>query len=527
MTPAGGAAPAAPTAQPGLARGLELWGITRRFGAVTALAGVDLALEPGEVHALMGENGAGKSTLIRIIAGVERPDSGTIRLGGVPLDLGNPAAMRAAGLRFVHQELQAVPALSVAENMHLDHPYPQRFGLVDWRALTEAAARALGRLGLSRIDPATLLGDLGPGDRMLVRIAATLVGAPERAGSGAAWLYVMDEPTAALTAAESERLFGVIAELLRGGAGVLYVSHRLPEVTRIAHRVTILRDGRRVSTRPIAETGQARIIAEMTGRDLGAAPAPREGGRGPAAPRLRVRGLGAGALRHADFDLAPGEVLGVAGLAGSGRGALLLALMGALPDRRGTVELDGRQIAGGIGAAWAAGFAHVPRERRSEGLMPHAAIAENVALPHLAAMTRREGLLDHARIGARARELGARVRLRATSVAQPCAELSGGNQQKVLFARALAGGPRVLLLDEPTRGVDVGARQDIYRLIRDLGREGLAVVLASSDLPELIGLSDRIAIMQDGRLREIIPAAGLTEAALLGRLYRNDAEGHR
>ncbi|MBM3612568.1 MAG: sugar ABC transporter ATP-binding protein, partial [Alphaproteobacteria bacterium] len=278
---------------------------------------------------------------------------------------------------------------------------------------------------------------------------------------------------------------------------------------------------------PIAETGQAQIIAEMTGRDLGAAIPPRQGAPGAAAPVLRVRGLGAGVLRHADFDLARGEVLGVAGLAGSGRGALLQALMGALPDRRGTVELDGRPLAGGIGAAWAAGLAYVPRERRSEGLMPHAAIAENVALPHLAAMSGAGGLIDHGRMRARARDLGARVRLRATSVAQPCAELSGGNQQKVLFARALAGGPRVLLLDEPTRGVDVGARQDIYQLIRDLGREGLAVVLASSDLPELIGLSDRIAILQDGRLREIVAAAGMTEAALLGRLYRNDAEGHR
>lgn len=494
-------------------RTLELEGIGRRFGAVQALADVGLALRAGEVHALMGENGAGKSTLIRILAGLERPDAGTIALDGRAIAPGSPAAMRASGLRFVHQELQTVPGLTVAENMHLDHPCPTRLGLIDWRALNGAAAEALGRLGLRRIDPRAPITDYGTGDRMLVRIAATLIG-----GEGA-WLYVMDEPTAALTEAEAEHLFAVIGGLVRGGAGVLYVSHRMPEVLRLAHRVSVLREGRHISTRPRTETGQARIIAEMTGRDLGTIFPPRPPRAAGTPAVLRATALVAPGIGPVDLAVTPGEVLGIAGLAGSGRGALLRALAGALPARGGQVELDGIRLANGSGRAWRAGIAYVPRERRSEGLMVRRAIFENVALPHLAALARWGVMLDHARQRNLAEGLGVRVLLRAAGVGQPCAELSGGNQQKVLFARAIGGKPRVLLLDEPTRGVDIGARHDIYRLIRDLCAEGVAVVIASSDLPELIGLSDRIMLMHRGRPGGMLAAEGLTEAGLLGQLY--------
>ena len=490
---------------------LTLDHIHRRFGAVQALDDVGLTLRAGEVQALMGENGAGKSTLIRILAGLDRPDSGGLTLDGTTLPPGTPAAMRAAGLRFIHQELHPVPGLSVAENMHLDHPYPTRFGLVDWRALNHASRGALDRLGLS-LDPSRPMSDLGAGDQMLVRIAATLI------GDAPAWLYVMDEPTAALTNAEADRLFAVIAELVRQGAGVLYVSHRMPEVLRLADKVTVLRDGRLVSSRALPETDQTRIIAEMTGRDLSDLFPPRRAGA-PGKVVLHVDRLRAGPLADISFQLRAGEVLGVAGLAGSGRGALLRALIGDLPVTAGSVTLDGRPLRRTPAQAWADGMAYLPRERRTEGLMLRRAIFETVALPHLSALARLQLFLNHRRQRHLATDLGQRVRLKAASVTQACEELSGGNQQKVLFARALAGDPRVLLLDEPTRGVDIGARFELYRLIRHLSEQGLAVIMASSDLPELLGLSDRIAVLRDGRLAETHAAEGLTEAALLARFY--------
>ncbi len=494
---------------------LSLKGVSRRFGAVQALDAVDLTVTSGNVHALMGENGAGKSTLIHLLAGLDRPDGGQMTLNGTPIATGSPSAVRAAGLRFIHQELHAVPGLSVAENMHLDHPYPRRFGLVDWRALNATAEKALRRLGLTHVDPRRPMSELGHGDQMLVRIASTLIAG----GEAQAWLYVMDEPTAALTRSESERLFSVIGELVNQGAGVLYVSHRLGEVLRLADTVTVLRDGRRISTCAIADTDEDRIIHEMTGRDLSALFPPREVTAPETEIVLSVDGVRAGAIKDASFTLAAGEILGVAGLAGSGRGALLRILLGEITRDAGRVELAGQTLARNPAGVWSQGVAYVPRERRSEGLMLRRPVSENVVLPHLSRLARHHCFIDHARQKTLTRTLGEQVRLRSTSVKQPCQTLSGGNQQKVLFARALAGTARVLLLDEPTRGVDIGARYDIYRLIRGLSGAGVAVILASSDLPELLGLSDRIAVMRDGRLAETLEAGGLTEEALLRRFY--------
>jgi ABC-type sugar transport system ATPase subunit len=492
---------------------LRLAGLSRRFGQVQALDTVDLVLKGGEVHALMGENGAGKSTLIRLLAGLDRPDAGRMTLDGAALLPGSPAVMRAAGLRFIHQELHAVPGLSVAENMHLDHRYPRWAGLVDWRALNAAAGRALSRLSVTHIDPRGPMGDLATGDQMIVRIASTLIDD----GGAAPWLYVMDEPTAALTGAESERLFAVIGELVAGGAGVLYVSHRMPEVLRLSDVVTVLRDGRLISTRALADTGQDRIIREMTGRDLSAL-FPERGGPPAGDTALTVQDLTAPGLSGISFELHAGEVLGVAGLAGAGRGALLRALIGALP-RDGTVRLGAADVPATPAAAWAAGLAYVPRERRTEGLMLRRSIVENVALPHLTPMARAVVFLDPRRQATTAGRLGVDVRLRAASTAQVCEELSGGNQQKVLFARALAGAPKVLLLDEPTRGVDVGAKFDLYALVREMAAQGTGVILASSDLPELLGLADRIAVLQEGCLTHLLENDGMTEADLLARLY--------
>ncbi|MBV6659012.1 MAG: sugar ABC transporter ATP-binding protein, partial [Devosiaceae bacterium] len=457
---------------------LDVRSISRTYGAVKALQGVSLCFKAGETHALMGENGAGKSTLIRALAGLERLDGGAIHLDDTPLPSGNPQAMLGAGLRFIHQELHPVRGLSVAENMHLDHRYPTRLGLVDWTALNRRARAALDRLLLDAIDPAAPMAALGAGDQMLVRIAATLLAS---AHGRAPWLYVMDEPTAALTEAEAERLFAVIAQLVGDGAGVIYVSHRLPEVLRLSNTVSVLRDGQCVLSAPRAEVGHDRLIEAMTGRDLSGLFPARETALDTGQPAiLSVDSLSAEGLTSASLSLRPGEILGLGGLSGSGRAALLRALLGAVPRHGGSAELAGQPLAHKPSEVWAQGLAYIPRERRSEGLMMRRSVRENIALPHLGALTRARYFLNRARQKVLAEGYGAQVRLKVTNDLQPCNELSGGNQQKVLFARALAGAPKVLMLDEPTRGVDIGARYDLYRIIRPLSEAGTAVLLASS-----------------------------------------------
>lgn len=493
---------------------LRLSGLVKTFGRARALDGAALSLRGGEVHALMGENGAGKSTLIRILAGLESADDGEVTLDEAPLQLGSPALAKAAGFRFLHQELHVIPALSVAENMHLSRPYPQRFGLVHWSVLRKAAAAALGQLGASHIDARSVMGTLGPGDQMLVRIAATLL-----PGDDTPWAYVMDEPTAALTGAEAARLFEAIAALKAAGAAVLYVSHRMDEVMMLSDRITVMRDGAHVATRDRSATNRDEIIRDMTGRDLADLFPRRIATAGPAA--LSVRDLRATGLGPVSFQVAEGEILGFAGLSGSGREVLLRALIGAVP-RVGDLTLRGTPLAATPAKAWAQGLAYVPAERRSDGVMPRRALAETVALPHLSRLSRL-GIIQRRKTARLVRRLAQDVTLKATGPYQPMAELSGGNQQKVLFARALAGDPAILLLDEPTQGVDVGAKFDIYTLVRNLAANGAAVIVVSSDLPELIGLSDRIAVLNAGRLTQILPAAGLTEAALLSACYRKES----
>jgi ribose transport system ATP-binding protein len=494
---------------------LDLHGVVKTYGQTKALDGAVLNLRGGEIHALMGENGAGKSTLIRVLAGLEVPDAGTILLNGAPCRLGSPADATAAGLRFLHQELHVIPGMSVAENMHLSSPYPSSLGFVRWRALSAAARRALNTLGVTHIDPLADIDTFGPGDQMLVRIAATLldVNGPQP------WAYVMDEPTAALTGAEADRLFEAIIRLRQAGNGVLYVSHRIDEVMRLSDRVTVLRDGHHVSTRAITETTRDQIIIDMTGRDFSNLFPPR-GPETPHVPRLSVHDLSAQSLQSINLAVGSGEIFGIAGLSGSGRNLLLRALMGAVP-REGRITLNGKTLGKTPSAAWAAGLAYVPRERRSEGVMLLRPLSETITLPHLSWLSR-TGFVKRRKIAELVRRFATLVRLKSQGPHQPIAELSGGNQQKVLFARALAGNPKVLLLDEPTRGVDVGAKFDIYATIRSLAANGVAVVIVSSDLPELIGLCDRIAILKAGRLSDIVPADGMTEAALLALCYETE-----
>jgi ribose transport system ATP-binding protein len=494
---------------------LAIQNASKTYAGVAALRNVSLSIAPGEIHALMGENGAGKSTLIQILAGAVRADQVTIAIDSRPVAIDHPDDAFRHGLRFIHQELNVVPTLSVAENIFVGRAYPKRFGgFVDWRRLTRAAGGALARLGLTHIDPHRKLARLSFGDRMLVRIAAAFL-----EGTAPALLYVMDEPTAALTTGEAERLFAVLREIRRSGGSVLYVSHRLDEVMRLCDRVTVLRDGAVVATSPIAETSEDEIIRMMIGREVGEAHPPQPTAVGDEIV-LEANELAGPGVDRITLSLKKGEIVGLAGLAGAGQSELLNLLIGAERRKGGVVRLAGRNFSrASPAAAWAAGLAYVPRERRAEGLFLSRAISENITLPHLGGLSRGGIFLARRRERAFTMAHAAGVGLRARGPHQRCRELSGGNQQKVLFARALAGRPKVLLLDEPTRGVDVAAKFDIYGIIRELKRAGTAVLIASSDAPELIALSDRILVMRDGVVTTALAASGLSEEALLAHCH--------
>ena len=466
---------------------ISLQNISKAYAGVPALRAVNLDIAAGEIHALMGENGAGKSTLIKILAGVVAPDTAEILIDGRPISIDSPKTAYRLGLRFIHQELNIVPALSVAENIFLGRAYPTRAGVfVDWKALRETARQALEKLGITHIDPRRTMAQLSIGDRMLVRISSAFLSdadAPAR-------LYVMDEPTAALTRDESERLFRVLDEIRTSGNSVLYVSHRLDEVMALCDRATVIRDGRTIDTGRIGDITHDDLVALMIGRKVEEAYPPA------VAPPVAETAFEGHGLR-----VRKGEILGIAGLAGMGQRELLLAIFGE-PAK-----------------AWRNGIGYVPRERRSEGLVVSRPIFENITLAHLGQQSLGGVWLTPRRERRFATAIGNDVKLKSAGPRQRALELSGGNQQKVVFAKALGGNPKLLLLDEPTRGVDVGAKFDIYSIIRDMTGKGMAVILVSSDLPELIGMCDRIAVMRNGAITEIVPAAGLGEDELLNRCY--------
>jgi ABC-type sugar transport system ATPase subunit len=488
---------------------LSITHLAKSYGGTVALRDGSLTVDAGEVLALMGENGAGKSTLIKILAGATPADSGEIAISGARAVIASPRDAHRLGLRFLHQELNVVPGLSVAENLFLGRAYPRRWGgLIDWRALRERSRAALATLGVDEISPDAILGRLPVGYRMIVRIAATFLEdeAPAR-------LFVMDEPTAALSAAESERLFRIIGELQKRGAGIVYVSHRIDEVLRLADRITVLRDGASLPTMSRAEATRERLIESMTGRaGMPAAAAARVASSAKVA--LAVDHLVGDRLHDISFALAEGEILGVAGLVDAGGDRLLKALMGEA--RGGEIAIRGERVKIRSPVdAWRRGLAYVPRERRAEGLFLRHDIARNVALPHLRRLARVGAFVNPSAERREVAELGRRMRLRATGPTQKVWRLSGGNQQKVMLARAAAGAPKVLLLDEPTRGVDISAKFDIHEILRELAAGGAGVLVVSSDQEELLALCSRIAILIDGRLARIVPAAGLTPARLL------------
>jgi ribose transport system ATP-binding protein len=478
---------------------LALRGIGKSFFGVRVLGGVDLDVRSGEVHAVVGENGAGKSTLMKVVSGVYSPDEGTVEFDGTLRTFHGPRDAQRAGIGIIHQEFNLLPERTVAENVYLGHE-PVRRGLVDRKAMLSRTAVLLESIGESSLPPDVRVGQLGVARRQVVEIVKAL--------ALDARLLIMDEPTAALADHEVEQLYALVRRLQERGIGVLYVSHRLKEVFDLSSRITVLKDGRRVTTLDTASTDADQLVRHMVGRELSSyyPDRARPDELGPV--RLAVHNGGNRKLRGIDLALRAGEVLGVGGLQGSGRSALARALFGASPFTTGEVTLDGRAVRlRSPRAAMRAGIVYVTEDRKGEGIVEGQSVLDNALLASRAVLP---GWAGRGARTTRVRDLLAAVDVRSAGEDQEIRFLSGGNQQKVVLARWLALGPKILLFDEPTRGIDVGAKSAIHDLVRELARGGAAVLMVSSELPELLGMSDRIVVMRDGRIAGELPA-GATE----------------
>jgi ABC-type sugar transport system ATPase subunit len=484
---------------------IEFRSISKRFPGVRALDGVSFSVERGSCHALIGENGAGKSTLGRILAGIYAPDSGEILLEGLAVRLDSPIQARAHGIAMVHQELAFCPNLSVAENLSLGSP-PARLGWVDRRALRERARAMLSEMETD-IDPDALVGTLSTGREQVVQIAAAV-------GTGARVL-VMDEPTSSLSAGETRELYRLVSRLKERGITLIYVSHRMEELFDLCDTVTVLRDGRHVATEAIASTDPHRVITQMIGRELESSEAAHLK-RSPGPERLRVENLSSpGRFEDISFAIRSGEIVGMAGLVGAGRSEVAKAVFGLDPRAAGRVCVDGRDIpVGSVSRALAAGLGLLPEDRKREGLVLTMNCRENISLASLPSVAR-GGWVDRGLENELASRYGNRLHVKAPSLESPVAGLSGGNQQKVALAKWLARSCEVLLIDEPTRGVDVGAKAEIHRLLDELACEGKALLVVSSELPELLALCSRILVMRAGRIVAEVPRSGFSEAALM------------
>jgi ABC-type sugar transport system ATPase subunit len=476
--------------------------LTKHYGGVRVLDAVDFDLERGEVHALVGENGAGKSTLIKILGGAVRADEGTVVLDDAPLPAGDPRAVRQRGVSIVYQEFTLVPDLSVADNIFLGR---ERGRL--WLGRAEMARIAQARLddlGV-RVDARATVRSLSVAHQQMVEIA--------RALEGDARVLILDEPSASLSGHEAGRLLAVVGQLRARGLGIVYISHRFEEIFTVANRVTVLRDGRRVASAPAAGLDRAQVIRWMVGRDVSEEFPPRAAS--PGAPVLEVRGL-SHRPRFSDvsFTVREGEIVGLAGLVGAGRTSVGLALAGAL-TATGEMRLAGTVLRpGSPAAAIARGLAYLTEDRKARGLFPLMSTAANMTVTYLAHFARL-GLLALGRERAAAQRAARDFDVRAAGLDQPAATLSGGNQQKLLLARFLLEPRTLVILDEPTRGVDVGARAEIYQLMNRLTAQGLAILMISSDLPELVGMSDRVVVMREGRVTGELPRGDATPEAVM------------
>ena len=484
---------------------LEISGVGKSFPGVRALRDVSFSVGAAEVVAVIGENGAGKSTVMKILAGVQMPDTGSIRLEGAPVQIHSVEEGLSLGIALIHQELNLATNLSIGANLFLGRE-PVKRGLIDEREIELRSRKLLGRVGLD-LDPATLVGDLSIGRQQLVEIAKAL--------STNARILIMDEPTSSLSQGETERLFEVVKDLRQNGVSILYISHRLGEVVELADRVVVLRDGENAGELARAAINHDRMVSLMVGRDLAQFYAHQP--HPPGEVVLSVSGLRTPAhpSHGIDFELRAGEIVGMAGLVGAGRTELLETLFGITPAVGGTVIVEGvpRTLVNPR-AAIAAGMALVPEDRKQQGLILEMAVADNISLASIS-RDQRAGFLNFAAERRITEEMTERMRIKTPSSRQIVRFLSGGNQQKVVLGKWLAMKPRILFLDEPTRGIDIGAKREIYALMEDLAKQGVAILFVSSELEEVIGMSDRALVMHEGRLAGALKREELGEESIM------------
>jgi ribose transport system ATP-binding protein len=507
MPDAGAAASPPPSANPAL---FEIRGVSKRYGGVRALQAADLTIHAGRIHAVLGENGAGKSTLIKIMAGVVAPDEGRMLLDGRPVTFASPSDAQAAGIACIFQELSLIPDLSVADNISISAP-PRRFGLIDTRAQRRIAEAALARAGADNIHPAALVKDLSLSRRQMVEIAKALARKPR--------ILILDEATSALTAADVERIYAVLKRLRAEGLALVYISHRMHEIAELADECTVFRNGLSVASYPAGTRTDAEIVELMIGRELSAEFPPRAPlVPGDAPPRIAVEQLNWGdALRDISFRVRAGEVVGLGGLDGQGQRELLLALFGVLRGTTGRVSIDGAPVhiaSPSVAKRRAIGMALIPEDRKSEGLMLPMSVRDNLSFAALDSLSRM-GIIDRASERDAVERIVRLLAIRTNGTDVPAGALSGGNQQKLVIGKWLMVSPRILLLDDPTRGIDVGTKQEIYQLLRELARGGAAILFYTTDLDELVGCCDRVLVMVEGGIRRELAGSEITEHALV------------
>jgi rhamnose transport system ATP-binding protein len=485
---------------------LRAIGIEKSYAGVHALKQASFELHAGEVHALIGENGAGKSTLIKIITGAVTPDAGEIQLSGKAITHNSPRVAKQSGIAAIYQQPALFPELSVAENIAIGLEESAFWSRVDWRARREKAAKLLARVG-AKVDLTTEAGDLTMPQQQLVEIA--------RALGAAAKVLIMDEPTASLSEEDTRNLFAVIRDLRAKGVGIIYISHRLEELSLIADRVTVLRDGQTIDTHAMSEVNRQQLIQLMVGRELSAVYPKQKVQLGKVTLELRGVGCSASGVHDVDLSIRAGEIVSLAGLVGAGRTELARTIFGLTPADEGAVLIRGKRVTiENAGQAISLGIAYVPEDRRRHGVILDLAISANITLASLNQFSR-AGALNFQREKEVAADYTRRLGIKTPTIFAPVTTLSGGNQQKVALSRWLLTKPSVLILDEPTQGVDVGAKSEVHALMTELAAQGVAILLISSELPEVLGMSDRIAVMYDGTIAAMLDRAEATQEKIL------------